>query len=174
MSLAIYIVVVLAVAVLGAYTQQFQSATHYWGRRMAGEKSIEAELEEAGEGEEGAYQKGAVIGRSISNRGFQDAITPQIQNIRNILFIVGEVAVPIIGFLYQKWYVAIVGFIAVFFLAIVLKKLFPHPDSDFFKRRILSSLRSRAASYQNRGNGLKAEAANHMVMLLSSTERDTA
>ena len=173
MTLATYIIIVLAVAVLGAYTQKFQSATHFWGRRMAGETSVEAELAKAGEGDDGAHQKGVALGRSVFNRGFQDAITPQVQNVRNILFMMGVVATPIIGFIYQKWYVAILGFIAVWFLVIIMKKMLPHPGSDFFKRRILSSVRSRVARYERGGNALKAEAGNYMLMLLDSAEKDT-
>lgn len=173
MTLATYIIIVLAVAVLGTYTLKFQDATHYWGRRMAGETSVEAELAKAGEGDEGAYQKGVALGRSIFNRSFQDAITPQVQNVRNVLFMVSVVAIPIIGFIYQEWYVAILGFIAVWFLVIILKKMLPHPGSDFFKRRILSSVSSRTARHERSGNALKAEAGNYMLMLLTNTQSDT-
>ncbi len=133
-----YIALASVAGALAAYTFSFQAATLYWGKRLAPDNDL-------------------------LPTGLQDAITPPAQTRCNLLSMVLLAITLIAGFFVFRWYWALVAFFVIYLGSALLKALLPKPDSDFFRERIESSLRSRLSRFQSSGDTGRAEAVSELL-----------
>lgn len=161
-AFVIIVVLLLIVAVLQA---RFRQATLYWGRRIAGLGCIEVDIQEAKDS--GNLEHSAeLLGRSVHQRGFQDAITPAVLTRITICYWVAFVGVYAWGFFLLPWYVAMVWPVAYFIAKRVLKAWIPDPRSDYYRKKIIASLASRRETFERSGDSERANAAEYMLTLL--------
>ena len=93
MIIAILVILILVAGILGAYTMKFQQATLNLGKELA-------------------------PGNPSLTTGFQDAITPKIQSLRQIIWPILILAIFIYGTIFYKWYWGL-GFAASTFLIVI-------------------------------------------------------
>jgi hypothetical protein len=164
MTPLIYIGIGLAVAALGAYTMAVQGATQHWGVRLSGGPTEEDLIRERmAQGAGLAEARGYAMGAALTNRGFQDALTPTAQNARNILFGIGLFSMFVLGAFYFRWYWGIAGFFGTFISTGILKSFFPASDSRFFRDMLVSSLKQRQGGYTSSGDTLRAAACRELI-----------
>jgi len=121
---------------------QFQEATLYWGKWLA-------------------------LGNPLLPKGMQDAITPRVQNLRNILCFLLFPAIIILGLIHFTWYVALIGLAFAWFgSGIIGVLLLPKSESQYFKKKLERSLVRRRARYIRRDDVERAEAADHLIKQL--------
>jgi len=144
MITAYWIFVILAALVIG-YTMAFQRATLLWGKLLA-------------------------PCNLLLPRGMQDAITPQIQTLRNILMPVLLLVALVTGVILLPWYIGVLGMLATFVLGGISRNFFPEPDSKFFHSRFLRSLEHRKHQFQLRGDSARLEAIGSLIERLKTLE----
>jgi hypothetical protein len=66
-------------AIVIAYTMAFQKSTLFWGKRLASDDEL-------------------------LTSGFQDALTPKLQTIRNIFIFISFLASSVAGLILIRWY----------------------------------------------------------------------
>lgn len=171
-----YFILTGILGIIGAYTSRFQQATHHWGRILAGQQSLESELKDINnqqtKDKNHDFEKGYAEGYAVFGRGFQDAITPYTQNIRNTIMFLGTLGLIVLGFIFFKWYIPILAVLIIFFLAGFSRDLFPALDSDYFKRKIIRGLFRRVVKASNRGDRVKVQALNYFIRELQKAETD--
>ena len=141
-----------------------QGATQHWGVRLAGGPTEEDLIRERmAQGASLAEARGYAMGASMTNRGFQDALTPKAQNARNILFGIGLLSMLVLGINYFRWYWGIAGFFGTFISTGLLRSFFPAADSRFFRDMIVGSLKQRQLSYTSSGDTLRAAACGELI-----------
>ena len=176
MQMIIYFIAVLILGILSAYTVRFQEATHHWGRILAGQQSLEAELSELEyydiDLKTKKHKEGYLRGYASTQRGYQDAITPRIQNLRNVIHLISIPAIPIAGFIFFSWYVPLLGLFLFFLLWSNIGSILPRVNSSFFKKRIISGLNFRRKLFGYLKNDLKVEAAEHFIDELENSKSD--
>jgi hypothetical protein len=176
MEILIYFIIVVFLGILSAYTSRFHDATHHFGRILAGEKSLESELNDVNKkgatNKERVRQEYFLRGKSITQRGHQDAITPKIQNIRNTIHLISIPLILISGFILFKWYIPLIGVLCYFFIWSNFQDLLPKPNSLFFRNSILNNLRKRMRRYDSLKDDLKVEACQFFIDKLEKLESD--
>jgi hypothetical protein len=162
---AIFISSVLLLLILGIFRTRFQQATLHWGRAIAGLGRIRGDIEAAKTSGDIA-DAGELLGASIQQRGFQDAITPpQLTNLTIIYWPVC-VGVYIWGFFALPWYIAIAWPIAFVAIKRVAASWLPDPGSDYYRQKIIANLVSRREGFRRSGDGIRVAATERMLMLL--------
>ncbi len=131
----------LAAAAFNGYTMAFQSATLYWGKWLS-------------------------PNNDLLPTGMQDAITPPAQSTRVFASLALLLAVAVAGGFVFRWWAAPIILFASFFGSGIMKMLFPNPDSDFFRRKILNSLSQRESTYRKEGDYLRSEVAQDLLAKL--------
>ena len=119
--------------ILSAYTSKFQSTTLWAGKKIASEEL-----------------------KDIKPNGYQDAITPKVQNIRNILKIILSISIFIIGTI-KIWYLGVFGLVCVFIISNIASKCIPD-KIEFYLFKIFTSLVNREANYLKNNDEMRAEA----------------
>lgn len=127
MVTAILILLIILTGILGAYTQNFQKTTLALGKKLAPDNP------------------------SLPT-GFQDAITPKAQTLRNIVFFILILGILVYGLVFYKWYLAIAFTISAFLLTVILMIVLPRPESDFYIRKIKQDLLKRKSQYKKTGD----------------------
>lgn len=143
----LYIGMVAFVTLFLAYTMRFQRATLRFGKRLAPDNEF-------------------------LPQGMQDAITPPIQTVRNLLWPVAMLAVLVFGVISFPTYIGIVGLIAVWIGSGVIVPFLPPPDSIYFRRRILASLRRRQRRYAGQGDRIRLEAIAEVIERFEQLHED--
>lgn len=145
-ELIIFIALISSTIFLGGYTANFQESTLLFGKKLAPDNEF-------------------------LPTGFQDTITPKAQNIRNTLFAVLLVIVLIYGIIFFQWWRGILYFSLTFFLGIpIAKLLLPKPGSDYYYRKIKSSLLKRRENYNKIQDNIRVEAINEVIKKFDSLE----
>lgn len=145
----------------------FQSATLHWDRVLSGGPSDEEIIRQSlTEGCSLAEAQGRAAAYPMTKGGFQDAITPKSQSLRNIVFTFAILAMLVLGIVYFRWYWGLVGFFGTFILTSILKSFLPGGDSSFFREMIISSLRDRMLRYEAQDDLRRAEACAEMIRRL--------
>ena len=134
----LYWIALILSAIFIAYTQGFQRATLFWGRRLAS-------------------------GNEYLLTGLQDAITPRAQTIRNIIVLILFLSFAIAGVIMIGWYMALLGPIIMFFLAGFLLRLMPKPEFGFYEKKISRSLEKRRAAYEKNMEPAKSLAVKEAI-----------
>ncbi len=147
MALAAYSVGCLFCAAVIAYTMRWQGATLYWGKRLT-------------------------PANPYLPRGSQDAITPPIQTVRNLVMWLGLAALAVIGLFLFQWYIVVIAVAAVWltsgFIAIVFM---PAAESSYFRDRIRRSLVKRGHGYTKSGDDLRAALVQELVEAMDTLEQ---
>ncbi len=142
MDLAVYGLACVVIAVSSAYTRTVQKATLYWGKVLSPNSPL-------------------------LPRGLQDAITPPMQTVRNLLNMIFYLMILVVGLTYFHWYWAIGAFVATFLLdAFIAVVMMPSPNSLIFFNQILRSLADRRAKYQAASDQLRVEAIDEILLKL--------
>jgi hypothetical protein len=107
------------------------------------------------------------MGKALSDgdtgRGFQDAITPPWQT--NLALLVYFSLVAVVGLMFWNlgWVSGVLAIVAVFPLALVLRRFLPPPDSPHFQQLIVRSMANRYADYVRGGDTVRAEAMKGLL-----------
>ncbi|MBI5917084.1 MAG: hypothetical protein HY842_17060 [Bacteroidetes bacterium] len=171
MTLAIYFLIGLIIAIYGSYVLKYQRATQYWGRILAGEKSIEKIAEES------LLAKGYVDRKLLSSEargknGFQEAITPPILANAVFLLLLACISFLVYGIITFSWLYGIITFVGLFFTMQFFTRLYPHHFSDYWKKKLIQSLNLRKAKYENNGYTSKMEAVSYFKTQLENAQHD--
>lgn len=162
---AAFVIAVVLLLIVAVVRARFQQATLYWERTIAGVRDVEEDIRRAKESWNSEYAA-QLLGRSVHQRGFQDAITPLILTRVTIIYWVAWISVYVWGFFVLPLYVAIPWPIAYFAAKRVLKGWLPDPQSDYYRQKIIASLVSRRGRFDRSGDYVRANAAQYMVTLL--------
>lgn len=141
----IYIVLALSSAVVvfvGPYAGKMQATTLWVGKRIA-PKGMEAE----------------------APRGFQDAITPKMQDTFNTILPICYVLILVAGTV-KLWYLGAVLFIVVFILKIITERFYPQGVNTYL-RAIIAAMMNKMADYKKTGDEMRADAATEMIEKLN-------
>ncbi len=128
---------VLVVVIAGAFASYMQATTLFVGKKIA-PQGMEAELP----------------------RGFQDAITPKIQETFNTILPISYILILVAGSL-QAWYLGIAMLIVAFIGLAVAKKFFPS-KVVFYLKIIIFYMTNKVADYAKDGDKMRAEAAQEV------------
>ncbi len=146
MITAICIVLILAAGLLGAYTSRFQQTTYALGKKLTEDNPL-------------------------LPTGLQDAITPKIQTVRNIIYPSLILVIFAYGIIFYKWYWGLGFAVLTFFVVIpILKLIFPRAGSDFYKEKIKGDLLKRLAQYKKTGDENREVAMSEILSRLSRLE----
>ena len=118
MALASYVLLATASALLTAFTTAYQSATLYWGKRLAPDNEA-------------------------LPRGMQDAITPRAQAIRIRATLVGLASTGVLGYALLPLTYALLGFSLTLLLSVAVHIALPGSRTAYFRGRIERALRKR-------------------------------
>ncbi len=135
----ILVSLILVTGLLGAYTMNFQKTTLILGKKLAPDNPL-------------------------LPAGFQDALTPKLQTVRNVTYFMLVLVVLIYSLIYYKWYYA-AGFAGLTFFVMtpILKIALPKPGSDFYEQMIKKDLLKRQAQYSEAGNIEKESAITEIL-----------
>lgn len=92
--------------------------------------------------------------------GFQDAITPKFQDTLNLILPICYVLIFVVGS-FEKWYLGIVVFIAVIFVANVARNFFPNKIKPYLKI-VIHSMDNKMADYVKTNDTMRAGAAKEI------------
>lgn len=141
-----YALLIVGTIFLGAYTANFQESTLLFGKMLAPDNEL-------------------------LPAGYQDAITPNAQNTRNIIYFLLLAAVFIYGIISFQWWQGILFFFLTFFIGIPLaKRLLPKPGTSHFYEKIKRSLLKRQASYRKANDAMREEAINEVLSKFEALE----
>jgi hypothetical protein len=107
-----------------------------------------------------------LLGRSVHQRGFQDAITPPWHTRVTFLHWGLCLATYVWGFFILPWYVALLWPVPFAIVKRVIGSLLPSPSSQFYRRKLISSLESRCKQFDRAGDDMRLGAAAHMIARL--------
>lgn len=137
--LIILLFLILITGFMGAYTVNFQKATLSIGKKLAPENEF-------------------------LPRGMQDAITPESQNIRNVLFPILVSAIFIVALFVTKWYLALLIVTGTFFVVTpIFQQFMPKPESEYFLKIIEKELIKKLELYKAKNDQNRLEAANFVI-----------
>lgn len=134
----LYWLFLFLVSLFIAYTQGFQRATLFWGKRLA-------------------------ANNEYLPTGLQDAITPMAQTIRNIAIPILLIGTGIFGAFLVGWYMAVLGPLATFVLAGFLLRVIPKPEYDFYKKKILRGLKKKEVNYGKNNDAARLLATEEVI-----------
>jgi hypothetical protein len=140
--LFVFIIVIIITGILAAYTYNMQAVTSFIGREIAEKEIVE----------------------QLAPRGFQDAITPRYQDIRNWLLMTMLLGIIIIGYLI-KWYFVPIGLFLFSFLQFIFKQLLPK-NINYYLIKLIANMDNRYADYVKSGDLVRADAAKTMSDLM--------
>ncbi len=163
MELVIYFFVGAIFSIFSAFSGAFQASTLHWGRLLAGKLSKEDIDDPA--------LKGSLMGKSIRDSGFQDALTTRAHKFRQNVSIIFFVVFFITGFFLFKWYVPFIALIGILILRTVFQQTLPKPNSEYFKNRIIKELTSQSNFFMQNKNSIKKEATDYFVQKISNYDR---
>jgi len=131
-------VLVVATGVVASYTARFQATTLWAGKKLAGKELSEQ-----------------------MPRGFQDAITPESQNRRNMLNFALYVAIMVLGSI-QAWYAGVIAIIATLVASAIADRFIPN-DLEYYLIRVAWALDNREADYRKQNDLMRADATHQMA-----------
>jgi uncharacterized protein YneF (UPF0154 family) len=135
----ILIFLIILSGLLGGYTMNFQKTTLLVGKKLAPDNEF-------------------------LPRGMQDAITPESQNIRNILFPISILAVLIIGFFITKWYFAILITLGTSIVVTpICQQFMPKPESKHYLDAIKKGLTKKLELYKRKNDTERIYAATSVL-----------
>jgi len=146
MSDFVYVLFGITTAVLYAITMKFQDATFYWGKLLQPENEL-------------------------NPRKMQNAITPPIQNIRNIIAPIMLISIIVWGIILYNWWLGLIIVLIVFVLSTLIGKLWPSSDSDYYYKKILNSLVSRGHIYDRNNTTLQKKVNDEILTLFENIKK---
>jgi hypothetical protein len=150
MTLAFFATVVLLL-VAAAYLSRLRQATLYWGRQIAGLGGLRREIDEAKASD--PVKAAELLGRSLHQRGFQDAITPPWHTGLTLLHWALCLATFVWGFFAVPWYIALFWPLPFGIVRRSLSSMLPSPQSQFYRQRLINSLESRCRQFRDTAIG---------------------
>jgi hypothetical protein len=160
----IFALLVFMLLGIGTYQSQLRRATLHWGRVIAGLGHIRRDVDEAKTSD--PVKAAELLGRSVHQRGFQDAITPPWLTKLTLLYWPMCIAAYIWGFFVLPWYVALLWPVGFVVGKRILTMMLPRPDSDSYRQQLVASLEARSERFRRVGDDMRLAAARHMVDLL--------
>jgi hypothetical protein len=160
-----FISTLVILVIVSALKRRLQQATLHWGRLIAGEGQIEQDIQEAkGAGDTGRAAE--LLGRSIHQRGLQDAITPPY--VASLTYCIWAVCIGayVWGWFVLPWYVAAPWPILFGPAQRMVKDRLPSPKSDYYRQKIIRSLESRQVRFKRQGDIGRSQATDLMLTLL--------
>lgn len=145
-NLALIIVLSLACATvvfLGPFASRMQVTTLWVGRKIAPE-DMESELP----------------------RGFQDAITPKLQDTLNTVLPIAYLLIIVLGSI-KAWYLGVALLVGSLILRAVVQKFYSN-KINFYFRIINYYMANKIADYHKDKDVLRAEAATEMMQKLGN------
>jgi hypothetical protein len=103
----------------------------------------------------------------------QDAITPSTQTLRNVASLLLHLAIPVVGFVYFRWYITLGALLLTFIIGSLFGAFMPQPQSMFFFGHIQRSLADRRAQYVTSNDELRVEAVDELLARLKKHLADT-
>ncbi len=94
-------------------------------------------------------------------RGFQDAITPKVQDIANTILPASYIAILILGSL-QSWYFGILLLTLSFVGMAIFKKFIPN-KLNFYLKIVMYFMANKVADYAKSGDVMRVEAARDVL-----------
>lgn len=167
-----FALVVISLVVTGAYPGRLRRATLYWGRLIAGLGHVQRDIDEAKASDR--VMAAELLGRSVHQRGFQDAITPPWLTNFALLYWALCLATYIWGFFVLPWYVAAAWPVAFVVGKRIFASMLPRPDSDFYRQKLIAGLETRCNQFRRVGDDMRLAAAEYMVGLLRGTDLQTS
>ncbi len=162
--LYLYVALCLFLVLLGAFRLSLNSALQWWGRHLAGLKTVEQEIEdEIAIGKSELEAKAFFLGKSVHKRGVMDEITPAFQVNTFMLQWLGVVALSIFGGLYFKWYIGIAVFLGIRIASFFISKAMPRYDANLYRNIIRNDLIKREQSYKSKDDLMRSEACRHFI-----------
>ncbi len=158
------VLIIVLLLLLGTYQSQLRRATLYWGRLIAEPGHIRRDIDETKPSD--PVKAAELLGRSVHQRGFEDAITPPWLTRVTILYWGVCVATYIWGFFLFPWYLAVAWPIAFVLGKRILTNMLPRPDSDSYRQQLLASLEARCEQFRRAGDDIRLAAALHMASLM--------
>jgi hypothetical protein len=134
---------------VSAYTGRVQAATLWIGKKIAP----------------------SGIPGAPSN-GFQDAITPKSQTLRNVLVPVLFLGLLVYGFL-KAWYVGVSAVATALVVNAVASRALPN-TADYWLMYVIRFLDNREADYRRDNDHMRADAAHHISDLVKSMYKEVA
>lgn len=141
----ILIILILFVSALCAYTSNFQSATLIIGKKLSPDNPL-------------------------LPTGFQDAITPKAQTLRNISIPILFILLFIISLSFVKWYVAVINILITLLLIPFMKLFMPKVTSSHYLNVMRKHLRKRLRHYERIDDKEGVEAVNFLRDKLEQIE----
>jgi hypothetical protein len=160
----IFALLVLILLGIGTYQSQLRRATLHWGRVIAGLGRIRYDIDKAKTSD--PFKAAELLGRSVHQRGFQDAITPPWLTKLTLLYWPICVATYTWGFFVLPWYIALLWPVAFVVGKRILTMMLPRPDSDSYRRQLVASLEARSERFRRVGDDMRFAAARCMIDLL--------
>jgi hypothetical protein len=157
-------IVVILLLVVGACRRRLRQATLHWGRLIAGLGNVRHNTDQAKASD--PVKAAELLGRSVHQRGFQDAITPPW--LTNLTFLYWSLCLGtfIWGFFVLPWYVAVTWPVVFVIGKRIFASMLPRPDSDFYRQKLIAGLESCCNQFRRVGDDMRLAAAGHMVGLL--------
>ncbi len=132
---------ILIVVFAGSFASRMQAVTLWLGKKIAPE-GMDSE----------------------APRGFQDAITPKIQDMFNTILPVCYIAIIVLGS-FKKWYLGIALLFITFFAMVIIKRFLPN-KIKFYLKIIIYYMDNRLADYIRDGDTMRAEATEDILKKL--------
>jgi hypothetical protein len=164
----VFVLVLIFLLVVGAYQSRLRQATLHWGRIIAGLGHVQRDIDQAKDSDPGLA--GYLLGRSVHQRGLQDAITPPW--LANFTFLHWALCLGtfIWGFFILPWYVALTWPVAFVIGGRIFRSMLPRPDSDFYRKKLIAVLETRCNQFRRVGDDMRIAAAEHMAGLLRGSD----
>ena len=159
-----FISILIILLVVGAYLSRLRQATLHWGRQIAGLSHLRREIDEAKASD--PEKAAELLGRSVHQRGFQDAITPPWQTTFTFLHWGLCIVTYVCGFFILPWYAAALWPLPFAIIKRSVGNMLPSPDSQFYRQKLISGLESRCEQFDRAGDDMRLGAAAHMIALL--------
>jgi hypothetical protein len=168
--ISVFALVVIFLVVTGAYQSRLRKATLHWGRLIAGLGHIRRDIDAAKASD--PVKAAESLGRSVDQRGFQDAITPRWHTNFTFLYWVLCLATYIWGFFVLPTYIAVAWPVAFVVGERIVGSMLPRPDSEFFRQKLIASLEGRCDQFRRVGDEMRLAAAGQMVDLLRGNDQN--
>lgn len=146
----VFLILIVSLLVVGTYLSGLQRATLYWGREIAGLGGLRRDIDDAKASD--PVKAAEILGRSVHQAGFQDAITPPWHTNATFLYWALCLAGFIGGFFILPWYIAVAWPVIFALVKRLAGSLFPSASSDFCRQKLLASLDSRCEQFRCAGD----------------------
>ena len=142
MAFVYFLLIIIFISIFNAFSMRFQSATLYWGKQLQ-------------------------PNNEFLPRGMQNVITPTFQNFRNIFLPVSIITIVILGFIFFKWYIALISGLCTFIIGGLLSTVLPKPESKYYYDRIQKILHKKKNKFIKINDSLKLDAIENIIWLLN-------